>query len=385
MIDVNFIDLPLHDGFVPKWLFERMVRLSRLILRLLIDEYGEDRVVEFFSNPIFFQAFNNLIGMDWDSSGSTTVTTAVLKRALEEERLGIRVAWVKGKAALNTPEELKRISQEFDLDYDVLLKASRLTAKIDSTAFQDGYRLYHHAIIVSKGGSWAVIQQGMNVERKMARRYHIYHKNDLLNEPHTGVVGVKEERALNLVCRFSENARKAILDLVKQDPRKVMRDWAYVRAILKGNRPILPNVECPEPQKVEDIKRRLKGLEASLEVEVLEKARDVLTFEGLLLVRGLGPKAMLALALIAELIYGIPVSWNDVDTIDPRKFAFAMGGKDGSPYPIRRDVYDVTIEVLQRVVELARKDNSYRIFLKRLAEVGRRLDLPLDLVRPTPP
>lgn len=231
----GFADLPLHTGHVPPWLYSRMVKLSGLIVELLVDEHGIRNTIKLFSNPLFFQAFNNIIGMDWDSSGSTTITTAALKEALLKKDVGIRVVGGKGVYAINTPVEIEELGRVWDVDIEGGLKLmSRLSAKIDNTALQDGYRLYHHAMIIGSDGTWAIIQQGMNEKIRYARRYHIWMENDLLNEPHTGIVGVKGDYALNMVSRLSGDARRTILDLVHQDVNKVIRDWALVKAMIRG-------------------------------------------------------------------------------------------------------------------------------------------------------
>jgi Uncharacterized conserved protein len=197
-----------------------MVKLSGLVVELLVDEHGVRETIRLFSNPIFFQAFNNIIGMDWDSSGSTTITTAALKDSLSKRDVGIRVVGGKGVYALNVPIEIEELGKQWDVDAELLKTMSRLSAKIDNTALQDGYRLYHHAMIIGSDGTWAVIQQGLNEKNRYARRYHIWMENDLLNEPHTGIMGIKGEHALNMVSRISGEARETILDLVHQDINK---------------------------------------------------------------------------------------------------------------------------------------------------------------------
>ncbi|MGC8606546.1 MAG: DUF763 domain-containing protein [Vulcanisaeta sp.] len=379
-------DLPLHAGHVPPWLYSRMVRLSGLIVELLIDERGIKNTIRLFSNPVFFQAFNNIIGMDWDSSGSTTITTAALKEALSKKDTGIKVIGGKGVYALNAPVEIEELGRTWDIDIETLKLMSRLSAKIDNTALQDGYRLYHHAMIIGSDGTWAVIQQGLNEKIKYARRYHIWMENDLLNEPHTGIVGIKGNHALNMVSRTSNDARKTILDLVHQEAIKVVRDWAMVKAMMKGNTTILTYLGKEPPRYYNPyLSGAFKPYTASINEDTIKQARDANDFKDLLLTRGLGPSTMLALALIAELIYRNPIDWNDPANIDPRRYAFALGGKDGSPYPVNREIYDTVIDIMQAIVDMARKDGALTIYLKHLANVTRQLNLPVDLVRPTPP
>lgn len=382
----GFADLPLHTGHVPPWLYSRMVKLSGLIVELLIDKHGIKDTIRLFSNPLFFQAFNNIIGMDWDSSGSTTITTAALREALLKRDVGIRVVGGKGVYAMNTPVEIEELSKVWDVDAEGLKLMSKLSAKIDNTALQDGYRLYHHAMMIGSDGTWAVIQQGLNEKIRYARRYHIWMENDLVNEPHTGIVGVKGNHALNMVSRASGDARNAVLDIVHQDPNKVVRDWAVIKAMMGGNTTILMYLGREPPKYYNPyLSGSFRPYLASLNEDALRQARNAEDFKDLLLIKGLGPSTMLALALIAELIYRDPVDWEDPANIDPRRYAFALGGKDGSPYPVDKGVYDAVIDIIQAVVDRARRDRGLMIYLRHMAKVARQLNLPTDLVRPTPP
>jgi len=379
-------DLPLHTGHVPPWLYSRMVKLSGLVVELLVDEHGIRETIRLFSNPIFFQAFNNIIGMDWDSSGSTTITTAALKDSLSKRDVGIRVVGGKGVYALNVPIEIEELGKQWDVDAELLKTMSRLSAKIDNTALQDGYRLYHHAMIIGSDGTWTVIQQGLNEKNRYARRYHIWMENDLLNEPHTGIMGIKGEHALNMVSRISGEARETILDLVHQDTNKVVRDWALVKAMIKGNASILTYLGKEAPRYYNPyVSGIFRPYTASINEEAIRRARDANDFRELLLTRGFGPSTMLALTLIAELVYRDRVDWEDPANIDPRRYAFALGGKDGSPYPVNREVYDAVIDVIQAIVDRARQDRGLTIYLRHLANVAKQLNLPTDLVHPTPP
>ncbi|KUO84141.1 MAG: hypothetical protein AT716_02805 [Vulcanisaeta sp. MG_3] len=379
-------DLPLHTGHVPPWLYSRMVKLSGLVVELLVDEHGIRETIRLFSNPIFFQAFNNIIGMDWDSSGSTTITTAALKDSLSKRDVGIRVVGGKGVYALNVPIEIEELGKQWDVDAELLKTMSRLSAKIDNTALQDGYRLYHHAMIIGSDGTWTVIQQGLNEKNRYARRYHIWMENDLLNEPHTGIMGIKGEHALNMVSRISGEARETILDLMHQDTNKVVRDWALVKAMIKGNASILTYLGKEAPRYYNPyVSGIFRPYTASINEEAIRRARDANDFRELLLTRGFGPSTMLALALIAELVYRDRVDWEDPASIDPRRYAFALGGKDGSPYPVNKEVYDAVIDVIQAIVDRVRQDRGLTIYLKHLANVAKQLNLPTDLVHPTPP
>jgi hypothetical protein len=241
-------------------------------------------------------------------------------------------------------------------------------------------------MIVGSDGTWTVVQQGLNEKTRYARRYHIWMENDLLNEPHTGIVGIKGRNALNMVSNVSEDARKTILDLVHQDPNKVIRDWSLIKAMIRGNSSILTYLNKELPKYYNPyISGIFRPYEASINEDAIRRAREVNNFKELLLVRGLGPSTMLALALIAELVYRDAVDWEDPANIDPRRYAFALGGKDGSPYPVNKEVYDAVIEIIQAIADRAAQDRGLTIYLKHLAKVAKQLDLPTDLVHPTPP
>jgi hypothetical protein len=382
-------DLPLHEGHVPPWLFSRMTKLSSLIINLMVDEYGVRRTIKMFSNPIFFQSFNNIIGMDWDSSGSTTITTAALKVALKSVDVGIKVVGGKGEHALKVPDEIRSLEGKFNINPDELITASRLVAKVDNVALQDGHRLYHHAMIIGEDGTWAIVQQGLNPETKYARRYHWWMETSFINNPHEGIVGVKGDGALNMVSSVSEKARSTIIDIVSQDLNKVSRDLATVKAIIKsrGNRSILSYIN-DEGKDWEQAyyNPRLNVIinrELNINEDALRRARGTYNFRDLLLINGLGPSTMLALALIAQLIYEAPVDWNDPANLDPRRFTFALGGKDGSPYPINKEIYDAVIDILSRLVDSIKRDGGLKPYLRHLARVAKRLNLPVELVKPT--
>ncbi|NPA22697.1 MAG: DUF763 domain-containing protein, partial [Crenarchaeota archaeon] len=294
-------DLPLHDGYVPRWLFERMKKLSYLIINIMLEEFGPRETLRRFSNPVFFQAFNNIIGMDWDSSGSTTVTCAVLRESINRSDLPIRILGGKGKLALKVPEEIDKLPERFNIEKESLKTISRLVAKVDNVALQDGYQLYHHSIMVSEDGSWVIVQQGMNPELKLARRYHWWMDTTFIRDPHSGICGIKHEHALNMVSSRSEKAQKTIMDLLHQDTSKVVRDLVQLKALLRryrsGSRSILEYIDSGgstyyHPYISSSMISRLSKLE--LDRKVLEKARNAQRFDELLLTRGLGPNTMLA-------------------------------------------------------------------------------------------
>jgi hypothetical protein len=338
---MNTMYLPLHTGKAPYWLLSRMKKLAKPIVEIILDEFGEREFFKRISNPIFFQSFSNVLGFDWNSSGSTTVLTAVLKSVLNSEDFDIRVAGGKGENALKTPDEIKVLAEEIDADADKLIAISRLTAKIDNTALQDNYDLYHHTIIFSKR-YWAVIQQGMNPNLRLARRYHWFSKLSV-EEPHSGIITERTERCvLNLTSKLSKDCRNTILDMV--------RDGSFRRDYVKLKSLVRYKDGFSVPKKID-----WKALEKAYQ---LQPER----FEDLLLVKGLGKSAIRALALIADLIYN-----TSYDKTDPAKYCFALGGKDGVPYPVNRAVYDEVIEFMKAVVEQSRLgDFEKRNILKKL-------------------
>ena len=382
-------DLPLHDGHVPPWLVSIMKRLAKAILEIMVEVFGPDKVVERLSNPLWFQAFNNVIGMDWDSSGSTTVTTGILKEITwKNPELGILVLGGKGRKARSVPEEIPLAVETLGLKTSVsefLVKASRLVAKIDSAMLQDGYQLYHHSLIVSENGVWAIIQQGMNVEKKMARRYHWFQNTSFYDDPHKAVAGERHGLVLNLVASESRGARSTILDLARENPYNVVNEYSRVINILKGQRDIYTYI-TPTKTGVVRIrmdKRIIVYEPLPLPGDLLRKLRRIYevspsNMDELLLIKNVGPKTLRALALISDLIYNEPPSTRDpVNTpYDPFKYAYAIGGKDGVPYPVRRKDAEEIILTLEDIINKARigeKEKSRA--LKKLS----RLRLPMFL------
>ncbi|HDI73486.1 MAG TPA: DUF763 domain-containing protein [Candidatus Korarchaeota archaeon] len=312
--------LPLHGGKAPAWLFRRMKELAKPLLSAVVSEYGRRGLLERLSDPCWFQALGCALGYDWHSSGVTTVLTAALKEALEEAELGVRIAGGKGKTSLKTPEELGKIAQDFGLDPEPLVRTSRLVAKVDNAALQDGYDLYHHSFILTEEGEWAVVQQGMDPRARMARRYH-WLGSDLRSfvvEPHRGIVTeVPAKQVLNLVAVESEGARRVSLDLVREGPRRLRRLMEEYR-VLKMPRRIDWNA----------LKRAYQ--------------LDPSNYEELLQIKGIGKAAVRALALLSELVYGEKVSVRD-----PAKYSFAFGGKDGVPFPVDLRLMDEVISYLR--------------------------------------
>jgi hypothetical protein len=336
----GYMTLPLHGGKAPHWLMERMTKLARSIISIMVMEFGREEVLRRLSDPVWFQSLGCLLGFDWHSSGVTTTVTYAIKSGLKglEGELGIFVAGGKGRHSLLVPDEVKKTGDAFGFDAERIIYASRLSAKVDSVLLQDGYNLYHHVIIYTKEGQWSVIQQGMNEESRTARRYHWFSEKvqDFTLEPHTGIISEKRERSvLDITSRKSEDARKVILDLVGTAPDKVIS--LYQKAI---------SYKMPSRHYI-----TLKDMRPENLKKVLIKTYETIPqdFESLLAVRGLGPMSMRALVLISDVIFGARPSYED-----PVIYSFAHGGKDGYPYRVRRDVYDKSIEILEKAIKMAK-------------------------------
>lgn len=361
-------DLPLHEGHVPLWLTKLMKRMAKALAEIIVEEYGPDKFVIRLSNPLWFQAFNNIIGMDWDSSGSTTVTLGILKEVLKDGLLGVMVLGGKGKKARNVPNEIVDACNKLNIPSSVereIVRSSKLTAKVDSAMLQDGYTLYHHSIIISNSGLWSVIQQGMNISIGMARRYHWLSSNiqSFVRNPHTAIAGKKNIASLNLVDENIESTRKTVLDLARENPRKVITQYLEALRILKRQEKITSWINvtnssitmvCFKPKLIyyaplTSAERILKVLKKTYETQPS-------TLEEMLIQKGVGPSVIRALALISDLIYSEPPSWNDPVThqFDPFKYAFAVGGKDGIPYPINRKVMLEVVENLEEAIYKAK-------------------------------
>jgi hypothetical protein len=380
-------ELPLHEGRVPGWLLTRMEKLSKAIVTLIVEEYGTVGFLERISDPVYFQALNNIIGMDWDSSGSTTVTTAILKRVLSSEDLGVRACGGKGLLSRRTPDELRKASEEFGLESSRLVKASYLVAKVDSAAVQSGYQLYHHVFFVDERGNWAVVQQGMNVVDRMARRYHWLSTKlrDFSSNPHTGIQGRREPFALNTVAEEASDFRRLVLDLVRDDCGRIPSMLSESVRILEGYSPLSSYVPY-DPRKVRELRekfRRLGKPAVNRDVWARIRGEDVGSFPDLLLLRNVGPATIRGLALVAELIYDVQPSWRDPVThppVDPFKFAYAVGGKDGVPFPIDRRQYDELLSMLNELMSRFRGDSRV---LRRLSTLTRSWAPPPEEKTPT--
>ncbi len=349
----GFSQLPLHGGKAPRWLFQRMTRLAREIVCHLVCEYGPEGALVRLSDPFWFQALGCVLGFDWHSSGVTTTTCGAIKegvRGLEHE-LGFYAAGGKGKVSRRTPQEIEMSCEKTGYDAAALVKASRLSAKVDSSAVQDGYQIYHHAFFFTRNGNWCVVQQGMNDSNGMARRYHWLgdDKTDFVNEPHQAVCCDHRGKVLNFVARESKISRERVTQLAVQPEQEVEK------ILLRR-----PELLMPRRHWVRSADINPKYLHKIL-LKTYEQAPT--DFESLLGIQGVGPKTLRALALTAELIYGTQTSVRD-----PARFSFAHGGKDGTPFPVDRENYEKTIEVLHDALSRAHVDRSEkREALKRLA------------------
>ena len=355
-------NLPLHPGKAPRWLFTRMVKLAEGIVEVFIEEYGQQELLRRLSDPFWFQALGCVLGFDWHSSGVTTVTCGALKEAIDPEKHGLAVAGGKGKVSRKTPEQIQQFSETFNLStgrLDSLKYSSRLAAKVDSALLQDNHQLYHHVFIFDEHGAWSVIQQGLEPESQYARRYHWLEENinNFIDEPHDAILGdTLQERVLDMTAHDSIESRKLSVDLVNDNPDKVRRHFIAARprfqatldTWLVGDHGQVPFLTMP---------RNINWARLRQAYEV--QPRD---YEELIALPGIGPATVRALALIGELVHGTAPSWRD-----PVKYSFTVGGKDGVPYPVDRDVMDRVTEIIRQGVGESKVGNNEKLHaLKRL-------------------
>lgn len=349
-------DLPLHYGTVPPWLAERMSLLGGAIAEAIIIEYGRPALLQRLSDPFWFQSLGCVLGMDWHSSGITTSVMNALRKAINcrSKELGVYICGGRGKFSRETPNQLLEVANKTGLNGNELVRHSKLAAKVDNTAVQDGFQLYLHTFIVTKEGDWSVIQQGMNPNERMARRYHWLSSSlrSFMEEPHTSVCGRNQGLILNLTDKLAAPTKEGIVELTKESPDKLMREVSI----------ILPN---HHEVKAEDV--NLKRLGAAL---ILAHETNVSDMESLLLLEGVGPRTLQSLTLVSEVIHGTPSRFSD-----PARFSFAHGGKDGHPFPVPTSVYDETIEVFDKAIRQARlgeKDKSDA--LKNLSKISQEME-----------
>ncbi|WP_257461747.1 DUF763 domain-containing protein [Archangium lipolyticum] len=368
-------DLPLHSGRVPDWLAERMARMSRVLVEALVLHYGRHEVLRRFAHPFWFQSFGAVMGMDWHSSGVTTTVLGALKRGLTPggRQLGLYVVGGKGLQARRTPDELRIIGDRVGIDADALVRASRLTAKVDSAAVQDGFELYSHSLILSDDNAWAVVQQGMNTERRQARRYHWLSEGlgSFVDAPHAAIAGPPQGVILNLTDRRASRARAAQVELVSQGPDVVVGALRKLRPREQPtpvNLPLpLPHLQMPEHEEVTRDDVILRRLHGTLAAAAEQGPRD---FAELLLTPGVGARTVAALATVAEVLHGSPARFTD-----PARFAFAQGGKDRHPYPVQLDIYDETLRVLRAAVNAAKLGHDEKLAaIRELDRQARQLE-----------
>lgn len=368
----GFADLPLHGGHVPPWLAARMESLGRAITESIVHHYGTSAFLSRLSDPFWFQAFGSVMGMDWNSSGITTSVLSALKRGLRgrEPELGLYVCGGRGKQSRKTPTELLAVAEKRGLNGTDLVRTSRLTARIDNNAIADGFQIYLHGFVVSASGEWAVVQQGLNEGTGFARRYHWHSakvatfsaEDRFTTEPHTGIVGANRGEILNLVDRRARPAQDALLAVVRQEPAETLRS---VEKIMM-QRLMLPRHHDVRVENVD-----LKRLGAVLAVSYDRQLRD---FASLLLTENLGPRTLQTLALVAEVVHGAPARFTD-----PARFSFALGGKDGHPFPVPLKTYDESLGVLRRALGSAKLGHTDKLEgIRRLDQLTRRVEQKLS-------
>jgi uncharacterized protein len=370
-------DLPLHGGAVPKWLADRMTRLGAVISEAIVHHYGRDELLRRLAHPFWFQSFGAVMGMDWHSSGITTSVIGALKRGLAPLRheLGIHVCGGRGKHSRQTPHELLAIGERVGFDGAALATASRLVAKVDSAAVQDGFDLYLHGFIVTDEGRWAVVQQGMNGGRKQARRYHWLSQGltSFVDEPHSAIEGPAQGVIVNLTDRRAEASRRCQLELLaSMGPDAITRELSKAQGRNAPSAPSaeqlpLPNLILPAHHDVRATDVSMRRLHGNLAAAADRGPRD---FADLLLTPGVGARTVRALAMVAEIVHGAPYRFTD-----PARFSLAHGGKDRHPFPVPLKVYDETIRVMKSAVRKAKLGRDEELAaLQRLDAQARTLE-----------
>lgn len=398
-------DLPLHTGTVPKWLADRMMVMGTLITESIVENYGVDEILVRLSDPLWFQSFGSVMGMDWHSSGITTSVMYALKRGLNPraKELGIYVCGGRGKYSRMTPDELLTISSMEGLNGTELVRNSKLVAKVDNNAVQDGFQLYQHNFIVTKTGNWAVVQQGMNTAELKARRYHWCSENlkSFIEDPHSGVVGVNQGKILNLTDTKASKTRDSILGMSLEEPERILKEIVQIgkpasqMILMQNGSSVSLDAAHKSPETFSTQSSLFPEIEEQNRLSELERGKAIITtsqgrsiimpahhevlaqdvdlkrlggvlatayenqpkdFESLMLTPGLGPRTLQSLTLVSEVIYGTPSRFTD-----PARFSFAHGGKDGHPFPVPLKIYDESIRILRDSIEkskLGYKDKS---------------------------
>jgi hypothetical protein len=350
-----------------------MSRLGAVICQAIVEHYGRDEMLRRLASPFWFQSFGAVMGMDWHSSGITTSVIGAMKRGLAplSGELGLSVCGGRGAHSRRTPHELVAIGERTGFDGAALARASRLVAKVDSAAVQDGFDLYLHGFIVADDGKWVVVQQGMNRDRRQARRYHWLSEGleSFVDQPHAAIEGTRQGRIINLTDRRAEPSRLGQVGLLKElGPDRIVREvWEAEGRVKEARQPLLPHLVMPERHDVLESDIVMRRLHGNLAAAASSAPSD---FAELLLVPGVGPRTVRALAMVAEVVHGAPCRFSD-----PARFSLAHGGKDRHPFPVPLDVYDQTIRVLKSALHKASLGREEELAaLKRLDEQSRRLE-----------
>jgi len=359
--------VPLDYGRCPPWLFERMKRLGRGIALAIIEEFGAEEFLRRLADPVWFQSLGCVMGFDYNSSGLTTITLGALKAGLFEiqDQLGIYVCGGK-RVSRETPKEIEAygISRQFSFA-PKLIYASKMAAKIDSSMIQDNYSIYQHNFLFTKSGTWSVIQQGMNTDNQTARRYHWLSSGvkDFVEEPHSGIISQIKVKPLNLTAKESSQNREVSVDLVKEEPKKFLKDLDLIQTKRSKNLTLMEMYDKEfHWHPVVEEKFNLKRLEKTI---FFAKDRNPQSFEQLLSLKNVGPRTIRALSLVSEIIYGVKPSYED-----PARYSFTVGGKDGTPFPVDRETYDLTLNIMERGIKNSKINlNEKEKALKRLDNV----------------
>src|SRR5215471_1764053 len=366
-------NLPLHGGQVPRWLADRMTRVGAVISEAVVYHYGRDELLRRLAHPFWFQSFGAVMGMDWHSSGITTSVIGALKRGLTplRDELGIYVCGGRGQHSRKTPDELLQLGERVGFDGVSLTRASRLVAKVDSAAVQDGFDLYLHGFFVTADGKWTVVQQGMNGDKRQARRYH-WHSESLksfVDAPHSAIDGPQQGEIVNLTDHRADVSRNAQLELLSDlGPDRILSEFERLTGTaVEPAQAMLPHLIMPAHHDVrpKDVfARRLHGtLAAAAELGPVD-------FPELLLTPGVGARTVRSLAMVAEIVHGAPYRF-----ADPARFSLAHGGKDRHPFPVPITVYDQTIRVLKGAIQNAKLGREEEMqAIKRLDAQARRLE-----------
>lgn len=359
-------NFPLDYGTCPKWLFERMTKLSQSIVRMIVEEFGAEEFLYRLSDPTWFQSLGCVLAFDWNSSGLTTTVTAALKEGIRgmEDELGLFICGGKGKTSRKTPDQIIQWADRLSFsktEADKLVYSSKISAKVDNTTIQDGFQLYHHNFLFTKSGNWTVIQQGMNEEFSQARRYHWFSKGikDFIEEPHTGISSNLKLKPLNLVSKKSAENKKVSTELVTDGYKTLIKDLRLIREKQTGQSSLFKKLNMPGDDNLPKLTGDLNFNKSKYLEKILYQAHQQApkNFEQLLMTKGVGPMTVRALSLVSELIYGAKPSYKD-----PARYSFAMGGKDGVPFSVNKGVYDKTLEIIEQGIKKSKITNKEKKF-----------------------